>query len=179
MEVPSEILGKMLGKEIQKLLAALRPALMVWDVTEEQTAFFLHHREDLTRVLSFVQGEGEVEKGEKELSSAVQWYLRELRRDLREIIESGATTMGMGSHFAIGNHPSAFPPVRPKDWNPKTIAFIEQLRPKLATVIKARYIDHWLQTPQDRLGRLSPIQMIEFGCGDHIRALVEEMEVQA
>lgn len=179
MEVPSEVLQRRLGSAIEERLAALRPALMVWDITDEQTAFFLHHQEDLTRVLSFLQSGGEVEKGEKELSSAVQWYLRELRRDLREIIESGAVTMGMGSHFAIGNHPSAFPPVRSEDWNPKTIAFVEQLRPQLALIIKARYIDHWLQTPQDRLGRLSPIQMIEFGCGDRIRALIEEMAVQA
>ena len=175
MEVPPEILQETLGKEIQERLTALRPALMVWELTEEHTAFFLHHREDLTRILAFVLGGGEPEEIERGLSPEMQWYLRELRQDLRNIIDSGATRIGMGSHFAIENRPSAFPPIRPHDWNPQTVAFVEQLRPKLATMIKARHIDHWLQTPQERLGRLSPIQMIEFGCGERVRALIEEM----
>ena len=178
MEVPPEILRRKLGEEIQERLAALGPALITWDITEEHTAFFLHHQGNLTGVLSFVQGGGERENSEKSLSPEVQWYLRELRRDLQEIIESGAVTLGMGSHFAIGNHPSAFPPVRPQDWNSKTIAFVEQLRPKLAMIIKERHIDHWLQTPLEILGRLNPIQVIEYGGGERIHALVEEMRFQ-
>lgn len=174
MEVPPDILEKMLGKKRRDILVALRPALMVWDITEEHTAFFLHHREDLTRVFSFVRGE----EATRTLSLKMQWYAQELRRDLRDIVESGALARGIGSHFAIENHPSAFPPIRPKDWHPKTIAFVEQLRPKLVTIIKTRHIDHWLQTPLEILGKLSPIQMIEYGRGDRILALIEEMEFQ-
>lgn len=175
MEVPSHLLGKTLGGEIQERLAALSPTLIVWELTEEHTAFFLDHQRHHAGIHLFLE---RGDQDERELSSEVRWYLQELRRDLREIIESGATTRGMGSYFAIENRPSVFPPIRPQDWNSETIAFVEQLRPKLATIIKARRIDHWLQTPQERLGRLSPIQMIEFGCGDRIRALIEEMRVQ-
>lgn len=176
MEVPPEILEKMLGKRRRGILVALRPALMVWGITEEQTSFFLDHGEDLTNVIDFLLRQRVGEPSEDNLSLEVQWYLQELRRDLAEIMRSGAVRRGMGSHFAIENHPSAFPPIRSKDWNLETIAFIEQLRPKLASIIKARRIDHWLQTPLEILGKISPIQMIEFGCGDRIRALVEEME---
>lgn len=176
LEVSPEMLRKELGKEIQECLAALRPALIPWDLTKEQTAFFLHHLEDLTKILSFVSDSAETDDREKALSPAVRWYLQELRWELREIIESGAVKRGIGSRFAIENRPVA--PIRPQDWHPKTLIFIERLRPKLAGIFKAYYIDHWLQTPLDTLGGFSPIQMIENGGGSRVLALVKEMEFQ-
>ncbi len=175
LEVHPEILEKRLGREVRERLARLHPTLIAWDLTEEHTSFFLDHRGDLMAVLSFVHIEVEAKNLEAGLPHEAQWYLRELRCDLREIIESGAVEWGIGSHFAVSNRPSAFPPVRPQDWNPKTIAFIEALRPKLASVIKARRVDHWLQTPLDILGKLSPIQVIEYGGGERILALIDEM----
>lgn len=175
LEVHPEILEKQLGQGVRERLARLHPTLIAWDITEEHTSFFLDHRGDLMAVLSFVHIEAEAKNLEAGLPHEAQWYLRELRCDLREIIESGAVERGIGSHFAVSNRPSAFPPVRPKDWNPKTIAFIEKLRPKLASIIKARHIDHWLQTPLDILGKLSPIQVIEYGGGNRILALIDEI----
>lgn len=175
LEVPPEMLRKELGKELQERLASLRPALMVWELTKDHTAFFLHHRDDLTKILSFVSDSAEAD-GEKELSPAVRWYLQELRRDLREIIESGAAKCGAASYFAIANRPAA--PICPQDWHPKTITFIERLRPKLAGIFKAHYIDHWLQTPLDTLRGFSPIWAIENGDGSRVLALVKEMEFQ-
>lgn len=174
-EVPPEILGVTLGKEIQERLVALRPALIPWEVTEEHTAFLLDHRQDLTGVLSFVQEGVEQEERKRELPSTVQWYLQELRRDLREIVESGALRRGGGSRFAIDNRPVASSPIDPKNWHPETLAFVEEVRPKLAEVIKERSIDHWLQTSIDILGGQSPLQVIESGGGDRILALAEEM----
>lgn len=176
MEVAPEILEKQLGREVRERLAQLHPTLIVWDVTEEHTSFFLDHRGDQAEILAFVQIDEGARGLEVGLPHEVQWYLQELRCDLREIIESGAVEWGIGSHFAVENRPSAFPPIRPQDWNQKTIAFIDALRPKLAGIIKARRIDHWLQTPLDVLGKLSPIQVIEYGGGDRILALIEKMQ---
>jgi len=174
LEVHPEILEKQLGQGVRERLAQLHPTLIAWDLTEEHTSFFLDHRGDLMAVLSFVHIEAEANL-EAGLPHEAQWYLRELRRDLREIIESGAVERGIGSHFAVSNRPSSFPPVRPQDWTTKTIAFIEALRPSLAAVIKPRYIDQWLQMPHPFLGGASPLQVIEGGQGEHVRDLVEQM----
>lgn len=174
-EVHPEVLERYLGREVRERLAQLHPTLIVWDITEKHTSFFLDHRRDPAEILAFVQID-EWAGGKEGLSHEVQWYLQELRCDLRAIIESGAVERGIGSHFAVENRPSAFPPIRPQDWNPQTIAFIDALRPKLAGIIKARRIDHWLQTPLDVLGNLSPIQLIEYGGGDRVLALLEKMQ---
>lgn len=170
-EIPLNLIGEEIGPEVQEVLAKLRPALIAWELQEERTTFFLDHQADLTQVIAFVQEEGRWDN----VSREVRWYLKELREDLRSIFHAGATSMGMGTHFSIHNRPQSHRPIAPREWHPLTIAFVEALRPSLATVIKPRYIDTWLQTPLDILGGRSPIQMIECGQGERVRALIEEM----
>ncbi|MBI2117285.1 DUF2384 domain-containing protein [Candidatus Peregrinibacteria bacterium] len=172
MEVPPEILRKELGKEIQERLTALRPALMAWDIREERTQFFLDHQADVTGILAFVREE----MSESAVRSEIAWYLRELREDLRSIIDAGAIAAGSGSYFAVYNRPQECRPIDPEQWNPKTIAFIEELRSSLARVIKPRYVDKWLQTPHPFLGDASPLQAIEGGQGERVRDLIGQVQ---
>ncbi|OGJ58267.1 hypothetical protein A3H22_03085 [Candidatus Peribacteria bacterium RIFCSPLOWO2_12_FULL_55_15] len=170
-EVHPEILEARLGKDVWEVLARLRTALIAWDIREERTQFFLDHQADLTGILAFVREE----MPESAVRSEVAWYLQELREELRSIIDAGALDAGSCSYFAVYNSPPEHRPVDPQQWHPLTIAFIEELRPSLAAVIKPRYIDKWLQTPHPFLGGASPIQVIDGGQGEHVRDLIGQM----
>ncbi|MBI2523692.1 DUF2384 domain-containing protein [Candidatus Peregrinibacteria bacterium] len=170
-EVPPEVLEARLGKEVREVLMRLRPALIAWDIREERTQFFLDHQADVTGILAFVREE----MPEGAVRSEIAWYLRELREDLRSIVDAGAINAGSCSYFAVYNCPQESRPMDSEQWNPKTVAFIEELRSSLARVIKPRYIDKWLQTPHPFLGDASPLQAIEGGQGENVRDLIGQM----
>ena len=136
----------------------------------------MDHREDLAEIRSFIDKGLDGNDPEGDLSPHVRWYLRELREDLKEIFSSGALRIGVASHFAIPNHPPHTQAIDTREWHPKTIAFIETLRLELEQVIKPRYVDDWLQTSKQFLGDLSPIQVIQCGGGERIRALIQDMK---
>ena len=176
MEISSDIIAKQLGKEIEQILTALRPALLMYDITQERSSFFLDYQENLTSVRVFIKKGYDGGDPEGSLPPHIRWYLRELREDLKMIFQSGSLQCGWASHFVMHNRPPDSQPINPHKWHPKTIVFIESIRPELEHIIKKRYVDHWLQTPLDILGGLSPIQVIQYGEGCHIRALIEEIK---
>lgn len=178
MEVPTDILATQLGQEIQTILTALRPALLVYDITQEHTSFFLDHHEDLRIIRAFIKKGYDGSDPEGHLDPHTRWYARELREDLKNIFQSGSLTRGWASHFVSHNRPAESRPIDPRHWHPTTIAFIQTLRPQLEKRIKARYVDHWLQTPLDILGGLTPIQVIQYGKGQRIVALLERMATE-
>lgn len=176
MEVPTDILVTQLGEDLQQILSSLRPALLAYDVTDDETSFFLDNKEDIKRVRAFIERGRDGRDPERDLSPTVRWYLRELREYLKEIFSSGTLAMWWTSHFAIHNRPPLTQSIHPQHWDTKTIAFIKELRPMLQKHIKDKYIDDWCMTPKEILEWLSPINVIQRGEGERIRILIIQIE---
>lgn len=176
-EVPLTILGEKLGEEVEEVLSSLRPTLIAWDITEDATQFFLDHSGDMGRVHAFCR-----DPVEGEVNAQVRWYLQELRQELSDILASGVVARSAGARCTVAHWPCALPPIRAQDWDPATMAFVEQLRPRLEKFLKAHYVDHWLQNPidtfdddEERGGRI-PMQMIQRGHGDRLLAYLAYLE---
>ena len=105
MEVPLGIIETKLGKEIQQIIATMRPALMMYDITDDDTSFFLDYQENMTPIRAFIKKGYDGSDPEGSLPPTVRWYLRELREDLKTIFQSGSIQYGWASHFVIHNRP--------------------------------------------------------------------------